>query len=194
MPRFPYEIKCNCPVCKSNRQDIAHSRKYGSEHHEACLCDWCVRMYVEHNRTKTCACDDCVSHRAYLYNKDNQRDIKRRITVANVTGKPGRQKNMATLNMCERCGAMALSKAMGGIQSWDQPNGSMGEAQELCPGCVGEFHSFMKGEPVSVGDRPKTGYRHPWEAPKSDLGTVSTEDLAKALLSRQLEAGKTDGQ
>lgn len=184
MPRYPYTIKCDCQVCKSHRQDVAHSRKYGSEHHEACMCDWCIRMYSEHNRTKTCQCDDCISHRAYLYNKTI---VTKQTRPA--PAKPGRQKSMATLNMCERCGAMALSKAMGGVQSWDSPNQQLTDAQELCPGCVGEFHTFMKGEPVSVGDRPKTGYRQPWEEPKSGLDTVSTEDLAKALLTRQIESG-----
>lgn len=188
-------VKCDCRVCVANRQDIAHSRKYGTEHYEACMCDRCVRMYNDHNRHKTCACDDCVSHRAYLYNKDLKRSVERDIALTSVNKydrvkTSGRKKSMSTINMCERCGAMAVSGAMGGISSWNSPNDAMNDAKELCPGCVGDLVEFMKGE--NVGDRPKNGYRKPWEAPKSGLGDISTEDLARALLSRQLEPGKTD--
>lgn len=96
---------------------------------------------------------------------------------------------MATINMCERCGGMATSTAMGAVQCWDAPGKAWPDAVELCPGCVGEFHQFMNGETVSIGDRPKQGYRKPWKPAKSGLESVSTEDLAKALLSRQIEAG-----
>lgn len=98
---------------------------------------------------------------------------------------------MATINLCERCGTMATSQAMGGVQSWDAPQNPMGEAVELCPGCVGDFKRFMSYETVAApADRPQS-YRKPWEEPKSDsLSSVSTEEIAKALLSRQLEAGE----
>lgn len=142
------------------------------------MCQACVVTFNQHNARMTCACSDCAKHRSHLYGKPKEKYPD-----------SGRKRKVATINMCERCGSMATSTAMGVIQSWDAPGRPSSDPVELCPGCVGDLHAFMAGQTVGVGDRPKQGYRKPWEEPKSDLSGISTEDLAKALLTRQLESG-----
>lgn len=95
---------------------------------------------------------------------------------------------MASINLCERCGVMAKSTAMGGVQHWLTPAHNMTGPAELCPGCVNDFLKFMAGEPAPIGDRPKA-YHKPWEEPaKSDpLAGLSTEQLAAAFLARQAD-------
>lgn len=103
---------------------------------------------------------------------------------------------MSTVNLCDRCGTMGKSKAMGTvvIVPVNEKADVFGDAvrtltgkverMELCPGCVGELMAWKDAE---GGTRPKA-YSEPWEPPKDDaLPTDST-----TLFRLALEASKRE--
>lgn len=68
---------------------------------------------------------------------------------------------MAQINMCDRCGNMGLSTALGTIVFHATPNGKT-EKSELCPECVAEFIAFFtENIPVRTGGPFREEYREP---------------------------------
>jgi len=100
----------------------------------------------------------------------------------------GRKRKVSTVNVCDVCETFCKSDAMGSFQLWTAPGVSV-ETQEICPGCVEDILNLLKGPRTT--SRPQS-YKRPYQ-PKSDadrLSNVSTEEMVKALLSRQLESGE----
>lgn len=53
---------------------------------------------------------------------------------------------MATITMCDRCGAMGIQTAVGTLVFHTEPNGRT-EKRELCPDCVSELVSWVNQVP-----------------------------------------------
>jgi len=86
------------------------------------------------------------------------------------------------VNFCERCNTMGKSSAMGGLQFWKSPADSMGGPLEICPGCVSDLVTWLKGE--SIGERPKS-YSEPYTEHAADpLADLSDDEIARAYLAR----------
>lgn len=68
---------------------------------------------------------------------------------------------MAQINMCDRCGNMGLSTALGTIVFHATPNGKT-EKLEICPECVAEFLAWLRENvPVRNGVPFREEYREP---------------------------------
>lgn len=72
---------------------------------------------------------------------------------------------MSALNLCERCDALMLGKAVGTIRLEETPTADY-KSYELCPACVGDFHDFMHSGP-SRDARP---FREPYKEPEAPAG------------------------
>lgn len=79
---------------------------------------------------------------------------------------------MAQINMCDRCGNMGLSNALGTIVFHTDPNGRT-EKLELCPECVSEFLSWLR-ESVPVRS-PGKPFRDPYREPVKELESGTGE-------------------
>ena len=70
---------------------------------------------------------------------------------------------MAQISMCDRCGNMGLSTALGTIVYHTGPN-TRTFTREVCPECVAEFLEFWENAPVR---NPGVPFREEWqESPK----------------------------
>lgn len=69
---------------------------------------------------------------------------------------------MAAINMCDRCGAMGLSSAIGTLIFHTGPN-TQTNKMELCPECVGELVHWVKEFPVREN---RTAFREEWTEAK----------------------------
>lgn len=73
---------------------------------------------------------------------------------------------MAQINMCDRCGNMGLSTALGTIVFHPTPDGQT-KRLEICPECVSEFVSFLTEDiPVRTPGQP---FREPYTEPVKEL-------------------------
>jgi hypothetical protein len=73
---------------------------------------------------------------------------------------------MAQINMCDRCGNMGLSNALGTIVFHPDPQGRT-EKLEICPDCVSEFIAYLRENvPVRVAGQP---FREPYREPVAEL-------------------------
>lgn len=80
---------------------------------------------------------------------------------------------MATINMCDRCGALGMENAVGTLVAHASPNGKT-EKREICPDCFGEFMAWLLTTPTRNNVGP---FREPW----------------KAQTSRELETSENQG-
>lgn len=68
---------------------------------------------------------------------------------------------MAQINMCDRCGNMGLSTALGTIVFHPTPGGRTKQL-EICPECVAEFLAWLnENVPVRNGVPFREEYREP---------------------------------
>lgn len=74
---------------------------------------------------------------------------------------------MASINMCDRCGAIGLEGAIGTLVYHTAPT-SMTHKLELCPTCMGSLVEWV-GDATPSDQR--TPFREPWRAPKAQIET-----------------------
>lgn len=134
-------------------------------HWPGCSCETCFKVYDNHNQEIWCACQGCLTRR----NSWGETQI---IEKGNS--------NVATVNFCERCDSMGKSNVMGKIQYRTDPSQDLQQI-EICPGCVGEFMSWLT-DPL-MGSRERA-YREPWSpedtAPESS-GEIVTDTVIKQI-------------
>lgn len=101
---------------------------------------------------------------------------------------------MATVNLCDKCGTMGKSKAMGtvvivpindnadvfgdAVRTTGPDTAESTYRLEICPGCVQELMEWKAADPK--GERPRA-YSDPWSAPKPAQGLA---DMDSATLMR----------
>lgn len=68
---------------------------------------------------------------------------------------------MSAINLCERCDAFMLGKAVAVIRL-DKTPSSYTETLEICPACVTDFMDFMHSAPT----RDKNVFREPYKEPE----------------------------
>lgn len=68
---------------------------------------------------------------------------------------------VSALNLCERCDALMLGKAVATLQVQDSPR-DYAKTIEICPACIGDFHDFMHSGPT----RDNRPFREPYTPPE----------------------------
>lgn len=134
-------------------------------HSGICECGPCQEVYNRHNATHWCACDPCQTHN---------------------------EKSKRSLSICERCESMGMTGAMGLIQYRTEPAHGM-ESLEICPGCVGDFKTWLETDSMTTRER---AYKRPW---KPEDNAVTADDPGQIIITdkeglrkmlRELESGE----
>lgn len=176
------------------------NRKYNRNHWAGCICSACEGSFKDHNRETFCVCNDCDRTRdALIQAKENQAEIlpPERVKVP----------SMATVNLCDKCGTMGQSKAMGTVvivpvndkaDVFGDAVRTTGPADttkrlEICPGCVGELMDWLNSEPL--GERPRA-YKEAWTPAPKVPDLTSLEGLlnldSETLTRLAIEAGRKE--
>lgn len=77
---------------------------------------------------------------------------------------------MSAVNLCDRCNAFALGKAIGEVLVSPAPNSYYEGTQkkmELCPECVGELMAFLDADVKREGTK---AYKEPWQPKELESG------------------------
>ena len=72
---------------------------------------------------------------------------------------------MATISMCDRCGNMGLSSAIGTLVFHSGPNART-EKRELCPECVGEIMAWLGETPEREN---RVAFREEWQPATKEI-------------------------
>lgn len=72
---------------------------------------------------------------------------------------------MATITMCDRCGAMGIQSAVGTFVFHTDPNART-EKKELCPECVAELVAWANETPVRDN---RLAFRDPYREPVKEI-------------------------
>lgn len=72
---------------------------------------------------------------------------------------------MATITMCDRCGAMGIQDAIGTLVYHTKPHGQTNK-HELCPDCVTELVEWANTIPVREN---RLAFREPYREPVAEL-------------------------
>lgn len=143
-----------------------------------------LRHYDMHNRDSRfstdpnlrnnglCGCMNCATTRK------SWQDIP---IPVNDYGKE-KARNMASINLCERCGSMVTGNALAGINI---RTGGEYESEtiqkEVCPDCIGAIIAIVEAET----DPNERAYRKPWkradEEPKSVAATLANTPLKDVI-------------
>lgn len=80
---------------------------------------------------------------------------------------------MSAVNLCERCGALMLGKAVASMDYMTGPRAG-NEHIELCPGCVDSFMDWMHSATAPLQQTP---YREEWQPkPKATESQLMLEN------------------
>lgn len=105
--------------------------------------------------------------------------------------RPGKERAMGSINVCDRCGALVKGNALGSVDLVTSADPASAETieMEVCPACVADLVLLLENP---VGDRERA-YGDPWKREKEGdaVDSATAEQLAAALLTKLMRGQKS---